>query len=81
MQRAVKALAVGQFDRLAGGADDFRDIFPLDVDRAHVVRLELELAAVQALGFAGDSIAVVQVNDVGFFGPGGRADEQKNQKE
>jgi hypothetical protein len=79
-QRAVKPLPVGQLNRLPGGTEDFLDIDPVDEYRAHVVRAQGELAALQALDFPGDAIAVLHQNDIGLVGPGGDAARYENQQ-
>jgi hypothetical protein len=77
---SVEALTVGQFHRLTGSADDFPDVLPLDINRTHVVRAELEQSAVHAFHLAGNAVAVFQVHDVGFFRPGSAAVQQQQEQ-
>ncbi len=64
--RPVVALPVEQLDLQHLLGRERADLVPLDVDRAHVIGLVLQLAIGQLLHLAGDAVAVEQHHHVGL---------------
>jgi hypothetical protein len=67
LERSEQSFACNQFHDKHAFRMQLDDLHPRDLHRRQVVGAHLELAAIEALDFAGDLVAVAEHDDVGFL--------------